>query len=111
MTIDAKKLEEAIAIARNNAAYIRDRDSVELRSLFEKERADALDMLADAASAYAATLPREVTFESWATFFRNGSICSSGLTEKEAREYEEKSGGREVAVRLTGKAILPRVKD
>ena len=91
MTIDAKELREAI-------------------SYFEGDSSNGrrLDLLVEAASAYAATLPREV--ECWVVVDEEANRKSFHYRQEQAERYV--SEPRLHVVRLTGLVTLPpREKD
>jgi len=97
MTIDPEKLEEAAEHLSKQAQTEHDWIHV---------RRSQVVIAVEAARITLNSLPRykEVEVESWATFFHDGRICSSGLTEKEARGAAARSPLEQVAVRLTGTA-------
>jgi hypothetical protein len=100
MTIDARQLEEAIKDARRIAT------GWPGASLHP-----TLTILAEAASAYAATLPREVPVETWVLVDNAGVIIATGYdSDADARRHTTDAGHH--PVRLTGTALLPpREKD
>lgn len=94
MTIDAKELREAIAAFPCPVG--------------------PLAIVLKAASAYAATLPREVEIEAWGVLYGNGAFsCLTYESEAEASMHASNAvTPGSVVVRLTGKATLPpRDKD
>jgi hypothetical protein len=99
MTIDAKELREAIE-------HVRTRETWNI-SPAEKARQA---LLAEAASLYLATLPREVEIEVWARVDNEGVMVGFAQQREPVEEAASTFGGH--AVRLTGTATLtPREKD
>lgn len=106
MTIDAKELREAIA---EFSRYV---EKPGYGISVDKYR-PGLAVLLQAASAYAATLPREIDVEDWAIVNRNGKIVESGLlSEVVANRQLERSYplGHQV-VRLSGRVVIQGGKD
>jgi len=93
MTIDAKKIAAA------------------LEWYSKPDAGSHLETLYAAASAYAATLPREVEIEQWAVIdSTNGKVRVTHNEKRYADRHADGVADRQV-VRLTGTAVLPRVKD
>lgn len=107
MTIDAKTAEGLALWAHAQAAQIR---SAATSMSPDRDTADRLEGLGNLASAYAATLPREVERECWEVVDSDGVCHGYYMIQSVARRICSLGSGRHV-VRLTGKAILPRVKD
>lgn len=95
--IDPVKLRESIEDVRNH---------MKPWSASDGGRPHVERVLA-AAEAYAATLPREVTFERWLVVSETGEDLGACHTKMSAVEFAERvHGGRQI-VHLTGTATLP----
>ena len=97
MTIDAKELREAIRRVRG-------------MMFADPDMARLVAMTCDGASAYAASLPREVEVSTWALVDGDGLVILSGYdSEEEARNGSDNP--RLYPVRLSAKPLLPPQKD
>lgn len=103
MTIDGNVSAKDVADA---IAWIRGRRGCMTAQLIEQ-----VNVLERAASAYAATLPREVSGEGWGIISANGDLGASIYDSEEMATQSSKLYSGWHPIRLTGKAVLPRVKD
>jgi len=101
MTIDAKAADGLAKWAHAQAAQIR---STATSMSPDRDTADRLEALGNLASAYAATLPREVEIEGWVLVWPDGTRGGFLFdTEEEALDNDQPE---RIAARLTGTAVI-----